>query len=40
MTVRNIASSFKATSLIPFDPERVLDKLSPIIEATPSLQSS
>jgi hypothetical protein len=40
MTVRNIASDFKATGLVPFDPERVLDKLGPIIKATPSLQSS
>jgi hypothetical protein len=40
MTAENIASGFKATGLIPYDPERVLDKLSPIVEATPSPQSS
>jgi hypothetical protein len=40
MTVENITSSFRVTSLAPFDPERVLDKLSPIIEATPLLRSS
>jgi hypothetical protein len=40
MTVENITSGFRATGLAPFDPERVLEKLSPIIEATPSLQSS
>jgi hypothetical protein len=36
MTTGNITSGFKATSLVPFDPERVLDKLGPIVEATPS----
>jgi hypothetical protein len=40
MTTGNITSSFKATGLVPFDPERVLDKLGPIVEATPSPQSS
>jgi hypothetical protein len=40
MTIGNIASGFKATSLVPFDPERVLDKLSPIVKATPSPRSS
>ena len=40
MTTRNITSGFKATGLIPFHPERVLDKLGPIVEATPSPQSS
>jgi hypothetical protein len=40
MTIGNIASGFKATGLVPFDPERVLDKLGPIVEATPSLRSS
>jgi hypothetical protein len=37
MTTGNITSSFKATGIVPFDLERVLDKLSPIVEATPSL---
>jgi hypothetical protein len=36
MTTGNITSGFKATGLVPFDPERVLDKLGPIVEATPS----
>jgi hypothetical protein len=40
MTIGNIASGFKATGLVPFDPERVLDKLGPIVEATPSPRSS
>jgi hypothetical protein len=40
ITTETITSSFKATSLIPFDPQRVLDKLSPIIKATPLLRSS
>jgi hypothetical protein len=40
MTVENITSGFRATGLTPFDPERVLEKLSPVIEATPSPQSS
>jgi hypothetical protein len=40
MTVENITSGFRATGLAPFDPERVLEKLSPVIEATPSPQSS
>jgi hypothetical protein len=40
MTAENITSGFKATGLIPFHPERVLDKLGPIVEATPSPQSS
>jgi hypothetical protein len=31
MTVENITSSFRATSLAPFDPERVLEKLSPCL---------
>lgn len=39
-TVETITSGFRATGLVPFDPERVLDKLGPIIEATPSLRSS
>jgi hypothetical protein len=36
MTVENITSGFRVTSLAPFNPERKLEKLSPIIEATPS----
>lgn len=40
MTVKTITSGFRATGLIPFDPGRVLDKLSPIIEATPPPRSS
>jgi hypothetical protein len=40
MTTGNITSGFKATGIVPFDPERVLDKLGPIVEATPSPQSS
>jgi hypothetical protein len=40
MTTRNITSSFRSTGLVPFDLERVLEKLGPIVEATPSLRSS
>jgi hypothetical protein len=40
MTTRNITSSFRVTSLVPFNPERVLENLSPVIKATPSLRSS
>jgi hypothetical protein len=40
MTTGNITSSFRATSLVPFNPERVLENLSPVIEATPSPHSS
>jgi hypothetical protein len=40
MTTEIITSGFKATSLVPFDPQRVLDKLGPIIEATPLPRSS
>ena len=40
MRTENIASGFKATSLVPFNPERVLDKLGPIVKATPLLRSS
>jgi hypothetical protein len=40
MIARTITSGFRATGLVPFDPQRVLDKLSPIIEATPSPRSS
>jgi hypothetical protein len=40
MTTGNITSGFRATGLAPFDPERVLGNLGPIIEATPSPRSS
>ena len=40
MTTGNITSGFRATGLVPFDPERVLENLSPVIEATPSPRSS
>jgi len=40
MTVETISSGFRATGLVPFNLERVLENLSPIIEATPSLRSS
>lgn len=40
MTTENITSGFKATGLAPFDPQIVLDDLSPIIQATPSPRSS
>jgi hypothetical protein len=40
ITVENITSGFRATGLAPFDPERVLEKLGPVIEATPSPRSS
>jgi hypothetical protein len=40
MTVETISSGFRATGLVPFNPERVLENLGPIIEATPSPRSS
>ena len=40
MTAETITSGFRATGLIPFNPQTVLDKLSPIIKATPSPRSS
>jgi hypothetical protein len=40
MTVDNITSGFKATGLVPFDPEQVLAKLDPATEATPSPKGS
>jgi hypothetical protein len=40
ITVETISSGFRATGLVPFNPERVLESLSPIIEATPSPRSS
>jgi hypothetical protein len=40
MTVENITSSFRVTGLALFDLERVLEKLGPVIKATPSPQSS
>jgi hypothetical protein len=39
MTVETISSSFRATGLVLFNPERVLENLGPIIEATPLLRS-
>jgi hypothetical protein len=40
MTAVTITSGFRATGLVPLDPERVWDKLGPIVEATPSPRSS
>jgi hypothetical protein len=40
MISETITSGFKATGLVPFNPQRVLDTLGPIIEATPSPRSS
>jgi hypothetical protein len=40
MTTGNITSGFRATGLVPFNPERVLENLGPVIEATPSPRSS
>jgi hypothetical protein len=40
MTIETITSGFKATRLVPFNPETVLLELSPPIEATPSPQGS
>jgi hypothetical protein len=40
MTVENITSGFRVTSLALFNLERVLEKLGPVIEATPLPQSS
>ena len=40
MITKTITSSFKATGLVPFNPQRVLEKLGPIITATPSPRSS
>ena len=40
MTVETISSGFRATGLVPFNLERVLENLGPVIEATPSLRSS
>jgi hypothetical protein len=40
MTVQTISSGFRATGLVPFNLERVLENLGPIIKATPSLRSS
>jgi hypothetical protein len=40
ITAKTISSSFRATSLVPFNLERVLENLSPIIEATTLLRSS
>ena len=40
MITETITSGFKATGLVPFNPQRVLEKLVPIIIATPSPRSS
>jgi hypothetical protein len=40
MTTRNITSGFKATGLVPFDPDQVLSQLGPVVETTPSPRSS
>jgi len=40
MTVETISSSFRATRLVPFNLERVLENLRPVIEATLSPRSS
>jgi hypothetical protein len=32
MTTRNITSGFKATGLVPFDPDQVLSQLGPVVE--------
>ena len=40
MTIETISSSFRATSLVPFNLERVLENLRPVIKATPSPRSS
>ena len=40
MTAANITSGFRATGIVPFDPQVVLERLGPILEATPSPRSS
>lgn len=40
MTAANITSGSRATRLAPFSPQIVLDRLGPVIEATPSPRSS
>lgn len=40
ITTENIASGFKATGLAPFDPEKVLAGIRPVVETTPSPQGS
>jgi hypothetical protein len=40
MTTETISSGFRATSLAPFNPKRVLENLGPVIKATPSPRSS
>jgi len=40
MTVKTISSGFRATGLVPFNLERVLENLGPVIEATLSPRSS
>jgi hypothetical protein len=40
MITETSTTGFKATGLVLFDPQRVLDKLGPIVKATPSPRSS
>jgi hypothetical protein len=40
MTVETISSGFRATVLVPFNPERVLENLGPVVDATPLTRSS
>jgi hypothetical protein len=40
MTVETISSGFRETVLIPFNPERVLENLGPVVDATPLPRSS
>ena len=40
MTIATITSGFRATGLVPFDPDQVLSQLGPVIEATPSPRDS
>jgi len=40
MTDKTISFGFRATALVLFSPERVLENLGPVIEATPSPRSS
>jgi len=40
ITTRSIISSFKATSVVLFDPDEVLSQLGPVIQATPSPRGS
>ena len=40
MTLNTITSGFRATGLVPFNPDQVLSSLGPVVEATPSPKSS